>query len=39
MEAQLPHGKGELGSPPALSAHVVSTHVYCGETVAHLGYC
>ena len=24
---------------PHFSAHVVSVHVYCGETVAHLSYC
>ena len=45
---EVDHGPGDIvldGDPakghdiPHFSAHVVSAHVYCGQTVAHLSNC
>jgi len=37
-DSSLPHGKGH-SSPPHFSTHVVSAHVYRGQTVAYLSNC
>jgi len=35
----IPHGKEHSSPPPHFSAHAVSAHVCCGQTVAHLSNC